>query len=366
VALRLLRQSRMPLPFFNTRARRRDEIIAIDLGGRHTKAVHVQNKGDRPSLIGYTIQDSPSEQSSFSVDVLTEHLKNVAHTLGDGTKAVVISLGVAETVVRRAEMPPMPLHDMRQLLKFNSKNYLQQDLPDHVFDCAVMVARATEGSPEAAKPAAGQKQKLIVGGAKQKLVEDIQTAAREAGLNPVQIVPGLIGPLNSFESSEPEAFANESVALVDLGFRNTTISMLQRGELIMHRIVNMGGDRITQGLADSLGISYAEAEGIKVGMANEVGSAIEPLVGTLGRELRAFIDFFEHQQDVAVSQVFVSGGSARSELIVQALQLELLVPCKLWNPARGFDASLPSEQTAEFETIAPQLAVAIGAALSAI
>lgn len=356
----------MPLPFFNTRAKRRDEIIAIDLGGRHTKAVHVQNKGDRLSLLGYTIQDSPGEQSSFSVDVMAEHLKNVARALGDGTKAVVISLGVGDTVVRRAEMPPMPLNDMRQMLKLNSKNYLQQDLPDHVFDCAVIVARAADGTPDTAKPATGQKQKLIVGGAKQKLVEDVQAAVREAGLNPAQIVPGLIGPLNAFESSEPEAFANEAVALVDLGFRNTTISMLQRGEMIMHRIVNMGGDRITQGLADSLGISYAEAEGIKVGMANEVGSAIEPLVGTLGRELRAFIDFFEHQQDVAVAQVFVSGGSARSELIVQALQLELLVPCKLWNPAKAFNISLSPEQTAEFEAVAPQLAAAVGAAISAV
>src|SRR5882724_4145493 len=126
----------MPLPFFNTRAKRRDEIIAIDLGGRHTKAVHVQNKGDRPSLISYTIQDSPSEESTFSVEVLAEHLKSVSRALGDRTKSVVVSLCVAETVVRRAEMPPMPLNDMRQLLKFNTKNYLQQDLPDHVFDCA--------------------------------------------------------------------------------------------------------------------------------------------------------------------------------------------------------------------------------------
>jgi len=356
----------MSLPFFNTRAKRRDEIIAIDLGGRHTKAVHVQSKGDRLSLVGYTIQDSPSEQSSFSVDVLAEHLKNVSRALGDGTKTVVISLGVGETVVRRTEMPAMPLDDMRQMLKFNSKNYLQQDLPDHVFDCSVIIARAADGSPDTAKPVPGQKNKLIVGGAKQQLVEDVHAAIREAGLNAAQIVPGLIGPLNAFESSEPEVFANEAVALVDLGFRNTTISVLQRSEMIMHRIVNMGGDRITQGLADALAISYAEAEGIKLGMANEVGSAIEPLVTILGRELRAFIDFFEHQQDVAVGQIFVSGGSARSELIVQALQLELLVPCKIWNPAKSFNVSLPPEQTAEFESVAPQLAVAVGAAISAI
>ena len=357
----------MPLPFFNTRAKRRDEIIAIDLGGRHTKAVHVQNKGDQISLAGYTIHDSPSEQSSLSVDVLAEHLKSVVGALGENTKStrsVVISLGVTDSVVRRAELPPMPLGDMRQLLKFNTKNYLQQDLPDHVFDCAVIVPPVADG--EAAKPTVGQKQKVVVGGCKRQLADDIAAAGRAAGLNVAQIVPGLIGPLNAFELNEPEAFANEAVALVDLGFRNTTISMLQQGDLIMHRIVNMGGDRITQGLADAMGISYAEAEGIKVGMPTEVQSSLEPLVNALGRELRAFIDFFEHQQDVGVSQVFVSGGSARSELIVQSLQMDLMVPCKTLQPAARFNLALSGEHASEFPNFSPQLAAALGAAISAL
>lgn len=356
----------MPLPFFNTRAKRRDDIIAVDLGGRHTKAVHVQNKGDQLRLIGYTIQDSPNEQSAFSAEVMAEHLKSVSRALEDGTKSFVISLGVADAVVRRADMPPMPIADMRQLLKFNTKNYLQQDLPDHVFDCSIVVPPSTTETQEPAKTPAQQKQKVVVGGGKRQLVEDVASAVRQAGLVAAQVVPGLIGPLNAFEVSEPEVFANEAVALVDIGFRNTTISMLQRGELIMHRVVSMGGDRITTGLAEAMGISYAEAEGIKVGMANEVQSSLEPLVQTLGRELRAFIDFFEHQQDVAVGQIFVSGGSARGELLVQALQLELLVPCKIWNPAKSFELSLSPQQRAEFDSVAPQLAVAVGAALSAI
>src|SRR5436190_3363759 len=356
----------MQLPFFNTRAKRREEIVAIDLGGRHTKAVHVQNKGGQLRLVGYTIQDSPSEQSTFSVDVMSEHLKSVSRALGDTTKAVVVSLGVTDSVVRRAEMPPMPMEDMRQLLKFNTKNYLQQDLPDHVFDCSVVLAHASPDQEAPAKPVNGQKQKLIVGGSKRQLVDDIAAAIRTAGLTAEQVVPGLIGPLNAFEISEPEVYANEAIALVDLGFRNSTVSMLQQGELIMHRVINMAGDRITAGLAETLGISYAEAEGIKIGMATEVQSSIEPLVSALGRELRAFIDYFENQQDVGVSQVFVSGGSARSEMLVQALQLQLLVPCRSWNPAKALELDLPSEQAEEFAGVAPQLAVAVGAAISAI
>ena len=195
----------MPLPFFNPRAKRRDEVIAIDLGGRHTKAVRVQNKGERMSLVSYTIQDSPSEQSAWSVDAMAEHIKTVSRALGDGTKSVVVSIGVSDSLVRRAEMPPMPLDDMRQLLKFNTKNYLQQDLPDHVFDCSAIVARGADAKPvgEASKPAPGQKQQLLVGAGKRKLVEDVAAAVRGAGLTPAQVVPGLVGPVNAFALSEP-------------------------------------------------------------------------------------------------------------------------------------------------------------------
>ena len=67
-----------------------------------------------------------------------------------------------------------------------------------------------------------------------------------------------------------------------------------------------------------------------------------------------------------MSQVFISGGSARGELLVQALQLELLVPCRVWNPAKSFDVALAPEQAAEFATVSPQFAVAVGAAISAV
>jgi type IV pilus assembly protein PilM len=99
-------------------------------------------------------------------------------------------------------------------------------------------------------------------------------------------------------------------------------------------------------------------------MPAEVERNFEALVQPLGRELRASIDFFEHQQDKTVTQVFVSGGSARSEFILQSLQNELMVPCKSWNPARFLQMGLPPQKMGEIEQIAPQLAVALGAASS--
>jgi Tfp pilus assembly PilM family ATPase len=82
----------------------------------------------------------------------------------------------------------------------------------------------------------------------------------------------------------------------------------------------------------------------------------------LGRELRALIDFFEHQQDRPVGQVFVAGGSSRSDVIIQLLQTALIAECKRWNPLSAFQLALPPEQLADVDQTAPQMAVAVGAA----
>jgi Tfp pilus assembly PilM family ATPase len=99
-------------------------------------------------------------------------------------------------------------------------------------------------------------------------------------------------------------------------------------------------------------------------MASEVQAALDAQISPLGRELRASIDFFEHQHDRTVTQAFVSGGSARNELVVQSLQQELMVPCKNWNPVKALQVDLPPDRARDFEQTSPQLTVAIGAAAS--
>jgi type IV pilus assembly protein PilM len=343
--------------------KRRTHVVAIDMGTRTTKAVSVQRRAAQLDLVRYTVLDAPVQDKGLSAELLAAHLRVIMDALGAKTKQVILVVGVNDSLLRHAELPFVPVDDMRQMLKFNSKNYLQQDLPDYLFDCYILPP------PVGTKPAdvlkANQKCRVLVGGAKKQFVDGLQAATKEAGLIAEQISPSLVSTANAFEMAEPEVFGKEVVALVDLGFKSSSISILFKGELMLSRVVGIGGDRLTSGLAESLNITYAEAEGIKLGMPEQVQSAMLPLLTPLGRELRASIDFFEHQQDKSVSQVFVSGGSARSSFIVETLQSELMVPCKSWNPVRSLNMALPAQQMAELEQFTPQLAVATGGAVAA-
>ncbi len=350
----------MGLPFLKSDGRKkRDQILAVDLGTRSTKAVHLQRKGQTFVLTNYLILDTPIFDKMISEEMLAEHLRSIAQTMQAKGKPVALTVGIEDSLVRHVEMPPMPAEDIRLVLKNNSRVYLQQELTGYIFDSysgnsRTKTASQTEG-----------KSKILIAATKDKLIANYVAASKTAGLIPDHIVPTVLGPVNAFEAAMPDVFAAQTVALVDIGFKSSSISILQEGELVLNRVVSIGGDRLTAGLAEAMNVAYAEAEGIKVGMAQEVEPQLDMLISPLARELRASIDFFEHQQERALAGIYVSGGSTRSEIIVQCLRREMGLECKTWNPLAGMQIGM-SQPAAEFEQLAPQLSVAVGAALTAL
>ena len=358
----------MARPFINNGSnKRRDQILAVDLGGRTTKAVHLQRRGGAFTLSRFAIIDAPIFDKTLSRELLAEHLRAVSQALGAKTRMVALTTNVNDALVRHVELPRLPLDEMRLVLKHNSRNYLQQDLSNYIFDCHFLPPGAAASPVDGGKPAgAGAKNRVLVAGGKKELVADYVEAAKSAGLVAEFIAPSLIGPVNAFEMAFPDVFANEVVALVDIGFKSSSICILQQGELILSRVVNIGGDHLTTAVAEAISITYAEAEGIKVGMPQEVESVLESVITPLATELRASLDFYEHQQDQPVGQIFLTGGSARSEFVVQALQNGLAAETKAWNPTAFLKLELPPQQAAEIEQRAAQLAVAIGTAVAAL
>ncbi len=357
--------------------------MAVDLGTRTTKAVLMERRGEVLALSRFALLDAPIFDKKFSTELLSEHLRGVAKALGGATRFVTLAVGLDDAIVRQVELQQIPVGEMRLVLKNNTKGYLQQDLPNHDFDCHIFPPKTTSTPGKPAEPdklPGVPKLKVLVSGAKQELINDFQMAVKSAGLTADCIVPGIIGPVNAFEMAMPQVFANDSVALVDIGFKHSSICVLDRGELALIRVVNIGGDKLTAGLAEAMNITYADAEGVKLGLVpknqsepnGEVAAlemqvtAFDAQVAPLGRELRASLDFFEHQQDRPVSQIFVSGAAAKSEMFLEMLRAEMIAECKTWNPAAFLQLALPGQQAVEIEHIEPQLSVAIGAALAAL
>src|SRR6185369_9711948 len=129
----------MALPFLpNGNRKKQDQVLAVDLGGRVTKAVHLQRRGDGYALCRYALLDAPIFDRTISADLLKEHLVAVGKTFDSKVKNVALTVGVNDAIVRPVEMPMMPAEDVRSVLKLNSRVYLQQDLTGYVFDCHLL------------------------------------------------------------------------------------------------------------------------------------------------------------------------------------------------------------------------------------
>lgn len=342
---------------FSKALRKRNEIVAIDFGYQITKAVHLKRTPSGFSLAKYVFVETPIYEKIPSQELLTDHLKSVSAALDAPVRNLVIAIGASETLLCHAELPATNTSDLRKMVKLSPKTYLQQDLPDFLFDCH---AKPTAGEPGNANTARmKRKTKVLVGGAKRRLVENLQEAASDAGFIVEEITLNQLGVVNAVRALPADSHA-EVVAALDIGSNNSTIAILMNGEFSLTRTVNVGAGK----LADFFG--KTGAADLAAGKMEEFQTRVQGLISVLVRELTASIDFFETQSDVKVTEIVVSGGAARSQFILQGLEAAMEIPCEAWTPAKCRGLELPARQKDEVEYEGPQLAVAIGLGLGSL
>ncbi|MBU6402353.1 MAG: hypothetical protein KGS61_18705, partial [Verrucomicrobia bacterium] len=206
----------MVFPFSSSRGRQRDEVVVIALGARVTKAVHLVRKGESLRLRNYVLQSAPVYGTELSPELLTEHLKAMSQALGAQTRRATLVIGMERSLVRNVDLPSDKVPDMRRMISLAPKNYFQEELPDHVFDCFILPGSEPAKAGESGK--ATQKFRALVGGAKRQFVATLQAAAEAAGLVVDQITLSQISLANAAALAMPELAHQEVIALVDLGF----------------------------------------------------------------------------------------------------------------------------------------------------
>lgn len=173
-----------------------------------------------------------------------------------------------------------------------------------------------------------------------------------------------IGLINAARYTLPPEQIHQVVAIVDIGFLHTTMSILVEGEPTVTFVVGSGGDRLTRSLATSMNVDYKAAEAVKLTMPEKVEKKLRDATDELALDMRKAIDYFENTYDRSVTAIFFAGGTAKSRFLINMLEESLSIPCSTWDPTTNIERDLPEEKQSEIKVDAPQLAIAIGVALS--
>jgi type IV pilus assembly protein PilM len=332
----------------------RDVAVGLDLGSRQIKAAILRRQEEKFFLDDYLIQPAAKRGG---VEQYAAVLQGVISKLGVQERNVRVTVSCPTAMVCHAEFPYVPLKDVKAALQINSVAYLRRDFSSYCLDAFELADPAAD--PKAKKPT---KMTVIVGGASREDVAWYKTALSTAKLQPEIMELAAVSVVNAFQFCQPDLCEKEVVLVLDIGAHSTSINFLLRGQLVMTRITQFGGDLISEYVAQVLTLQSETAEEEKLKMSETVQPLIRQSISPLVQEIRSSIDFFERQHECHVTRLFACGGSACSSRILEFLSEEIGLHIEAWNPVTTLDTSHFNGETPKLTALAPSLAAAIGAA----
>ncbi len=365
---------------FSIMAKRSNSVIGIDLGKHVFKGVVLQRKGDnRFVLTGYASHQVPEKFAT--ADELGQELKTLLKELGGSAKNCAIAVSDPGALLRIIEQPDTPVDLLRSALRLNGLHVLNQECKDFVLDCAQVslnghgsnghasageiTLAATPGassSSSATTSKTGTWKKYLVGGMLRPVVKQIveATAKVKVTADVLQLAP--ICSFNAFELAYPDIFANDTFLLLDMGHLQSTVMIGSKRELLLIRSIDYGGKHLTQALTADGALDQDAAQLLMregdAGMADICRCSLN----RLATEVRNSIGFFEGQREESLHRIFVSGGLARTETVLQMLSDELGLPCEIWDPLETCEVALPPAKRQALPKEFVSLNVACGAA----
>lgn len=360
-------------------AKRGNSVIGIDLGKHAFKGVLLQRKGDeRYVLTSYASREVPEEMAT--AEDLAAQLKLLLKDIGGSAKGCALAVSDPDSLLRIIEQPDTPTDLLRSALRLNGMNVLNQECRDFVLDCAPALSNGQRvhaiaanghangdepnGNGAEANPVISPRgqTRYLVGGVLRPAVKQISEATTKLRLSPdlLQLAP--ICSFNAFELAYPEIFSHDTFLLLDMGHLQSTVMIGSKSELVLIRSVDYGGKQLTQALTADGALDVNAAQLLMRQGDAGIADICRSSLSRLANEVRNSIGFFEGQREESIHRIFVSGGLARTETVLQTMSDELGLPCEIWDPLETCEVALPADKRQALPNEFVSLNVACGAA----
>jgi len=339
-------------------------IVGLDIGSRALKLVEL---ADTPggyklkSLAWVPLEKGIIEKGLLNDSViLTKKIKELFKKAKCKTPQVATALSGHSIVINKANFRTMDEEELLQVISDEAGEYLPFDNIENVaFDIHVLGAHPD--NPEQIE--------VIIAAAGKETVAEYRTAIEGAGCR-VAIMDADSFALETAYEENYEFGDEDIVALINIGASLTNINIVRGNQSVFTRNILMGGNAITEMIQARMGISFDEAETLKIEKLGRelVGDTdildyLEPIFAEIERS----IDFFSSSVSLAfIKKVLICGGCARLPGIADALAQRLRCETELFDPFQAveYDQSVWSpEYLDEMRSIA---VIGVGLALRRI
>ncbi len=332
------------------------KTLGLDIGSHSVKCVQLEKKG----AAGYRLLSAGAfEIAPEGINLEEDPRKAIVSATRKAIEgitlrrtAIITAIGGVSTAIRQIELPFMTEKELTSAIKWEARNYIPFDINDVELDYQIINT----------SKASNRLDILLVSIIKDFVRYHLELL-REIPIDPQIIDVNPLALANAVLFNE-EVERDEFVVLMDIGDKNTTLSVYsEEGQYFVRNIMISGND-FTDDIMKGNGLSYTDAEKFKRS-EDSAGliETIKPSLDNLVREVRRSLTFYENQAKIkGFSKIFLTGGSAPLKGLDGYLSTELGLPIEILNPFRNITVEKAS-LLSPFGNDLCKLALAVGLAI---
>ena len=284
------------------------------------------------------------------------------------SKKVVIGVANQKVIVRQVDLPWMPSDELKKSLAYHVQDFVPMPVEQAVLDFHAIEELTSDGGDRVIRG-------LLVAASRDMVHASLQ-AVKLAGLSPLMVDLTPFAVVRSLSDRDHLGLGSQVEALVDVGARVTNIVLHQGGVPRFVRILLMGGQDITDAVAERMGVPQAQAEAMKqqlgIGLpvegmdAQAAARVVEAVGSAFVDEIRGSLDYYLASSGSApISRLVLTGGGARLGGLAQRLQVTTRVPVEVGTPMHGLHVGRTGLSPEQIAFVEPLAAVPVGLALGA-
>ena len=332
------------------------KTLGLDIGSHSVKCVQLEKRGAAAyRLLSVGVFEIAPEGINLEEDprrAIVSAIRKAIEGINLKRTAIVTAIGGVSTAIRQIGLPFMTEKELASAIKWEARNYIPFDINDVELDYQIINASK-----------ASNKLDIILVSIIKDFVRYHLELLKEIPIDPQIIDVSPLALVNAVLFNE-EIERDEFAVLMDIGDKNTTLSVYsEEGQYFVRNIMISGND-FTDDIMKGNGFSYAEAERFKRS-EDSVGliETIKPSLDNLVREVRRSLTFYENQAKIkGFSKIFLTGGSAPLKGLDGYLSAELGLPVEILNPFRKINVEQAS-LLSPFGNDLCKLALAVGLAI---
>jgi type IV pilus assembly protein PilM len=337
-------------------------LVGLDIGSSAVKAVELRKKGNGYELVNLgmetlsqdavvdgAIMDALSVSSAIQKIFTDGHIK---------TRNVATSVSGHSVIVKRVTIAAANEQELY--------NAVQYEAPQHIpFDMTEVNLDYQDLGPAQG----GNGMDVMLVAVKREKLQYYTNVLHQAAKAPMVVDYDGFAVFNAFEANyEPPP--EQMSALLNIGASIMNIVIGRGGNPLFTRDVSVGGNQYTDTLQKELDLSFEDAERLKQGQ--EVPNItpeqrlphLRSVTEILMLEIQKTFDFFRQTTSTEnIQHIYVSGGTAKTEGLIDQLKAEFNIPVEAINPFQRVTVDPRRFDTGFVEEIAPRMSVAVGLAL---